>query len=89
MDLQVTHKLVPEIAVLLGAVGLVIALLPRYFPSGLLFATVLSSVLAFWFAYVVTRPLGASFADWLAVCHQRGASTSLTRRRRAGPGRAS
>ena len=22
--------------------------------------------MAFWFAYVVTRPLGASFADWLA-----------------------
>jgi uncharacterized membrane-anchored protein len=22
-------------------------------------------VMAFWFAYVVTRPLGASFADWL------------------------
>jgi uncharacterized membrane-anchored protein len=26
----------------------------------------LNSVLAFWFAYVVTRPLGASIADWLA-----------------------
>ncbi len=24
------------------------------------------------FAYVVTRPLGASFADWLAVTHERG-----------------
>jgi uncharacterized membrane-anchored protein len=24
-----------------------------------------SPILAFWFAYVVTRPLGASFADWL------------------------
>jgi uncharacterized membrane-anchored protein len=23
-----------------------------------------NSILAFWFAYVVTRPLGASFADW-------------------------
>ncbi|HEX4706019.1 MAG TPA: hypothetical protein VH352_28135, partial [Pseudonocardiaceae bacterium] len=22
-------------------------------------------ILAFWFAYVLTRPLGASFADWL------------------------
>ena len=29
-------------------------------------------ILAFWFAYVVTRPLGASFADWLAVSHARG-----------------
>jgi len=24
-------------------------------------------VAAFWFAYVVTRPLGASYADWLGV----------------------
>jgi uncharacterized membrane-anchored protein len=50
-----------------------------YFASGLLFAAVIAlpavgywrlgmnSILAFWFAYVVTRPLGASFADWLAV----------------------
>lgn len=29
-------------------------------------------ILAFWFAYVVTRPLGASVADWLAVSHARG-----------------
>jgi uncharacterized membrane-anchored protein len=27
---------------------------------------------AFWFAYVVTRPLGASFADWLALPAARG-----------------
>jgi uncharacterized membrane-anchored protein len=27
----------------------------------------MNSVLAFWFAYTVTRPLGASIADWLAV----------------------
>jgi uncharacterized membrane-anchored protein len=26
----------------------------------------LNSVLCFWFAYVVTRPLGASFADWFS-----------------------
>jgi uncharacterized membrane-anchored protein len=25
----------------------------------------LNSVIAFWFAYIVTRPLGASAADWL------------------------
>lgn len=55
-----------------------------YFASGLLFAAVIAipalgyfrfgmnSILAFWFAYVVTRPLGASFADWLAVSSQRG-----------------
>ena len=27
----------------------------------------LNSVLAFWFAYTITRPLGASVADWLGV----------------------
>jgi uncharacterized membrane-anchored protein len=26
----------------------------------------LNAIVAFWFAYIVTRPLGASFADWLA-----------------------
>jgi uncharacterized membrane-anchored protein len=26
----------------------------------------LNSIFAFWFAYIVTRPLGASIADWLA-----------------------
>jgi uncharacterized membrane-anchored protein len=32
----------------------------------------MNEVLAFWFAYVVTRPIGASFADWT------GKSRSLT-----------
>lgn len=32
----------------------------------------LSAVAAFWAAYVVTRPLGASLADWMAVSHARG-----------------
>jgi uncharacterized membrane-anchored protein len=48
-----------------------------YFASGLIFAAVImipaigyrrlgwSAIFAFWFAYVVTRPLGASFADWM------------------------
>lgn len=47
-----------------------------FFSSGLLFAGVfavpavayrfgLNPILAFWAAYVVTRPLGASFADWM------------------------
>jgi len=48
-----------------------------YFASGVLFAALfalpavgywlfrLNAILAFWFAYVMTRPLGASFADWL------------------------
>ena len=55
-----------------------------YFGSILLFAAIIAvpalgyfrfgwnSILAFWFAYVVTRPLGASVADWLAVSHTRG-----------------
>lgn len=47
-----------------------------YFSSGVLFAVLfaipalgywllgLNEIFAFWFAYIVTRPLGASFADW-------------------------
>ena len=31
-----------------------------------------SEVLTFWTAYVLTRPLGASFADWLGVGPERG-----------------
>jgi uncharacterized membrane-anchored protein len=48
-----------------------------YFASGVLFAVLiavpalgywlfgLNEIVAFWFAYIVTRPLGASFADWM------------------------
>jgi uncharacterized membrane-anchored protein len=55
-----------------------------YLGSGLMFAAIiaipalaywrlgLNSVAAFWSAYIVTRPLGASFADWLAVPAGRG-----------------
>jgi uncharacterized membrane-anchored protein len=32
----------------------------------------LGEVVAFWFAYVITRPLGASYADWLGVPHSLG-----------------
>ena len=32
----------------------------------------MNSVLAFWFAYTITRPLGASIADWLGVPHRLG-----------------
>lgn len=46
-----------------------------YFSSGILFAGLMlipvicrrlkiSEIFTFWFAYVITRPLGASFADW-------------------------
>jgi uncharacterized membrane-anchored protein len=49
-----------------------------YLPSGILFAVVivmpwiahskfgLNSIAAFWMSYIVTRPLGASFADWIS-----------------------
>ncbi|MDQ1422618.1 MAG: hypothetical protein QOD72_116 [Acidimicrobiaceae bacterium] len=55
-----------------------------YFSSGVLFAILiavpavaygwlgLNAVMAFWIAYVLTRPLGASFADWLGVSRARG-----------------
>jgi uncharacterized membrane-anchored protein len=55
-----------------------------YLASGLLFVAAfalpalayrflrLDAVLAFWTAYVLTRPLGASFADWIAVPPARG-----------------
>ncbi|MEU6329351.1 hypothetical protein ABZ851_19095 [Streptomyces sp. NPDC047049] len=55
-----------------------------YLPSGILFAALiavpalsgrflgLNAVAAFWWAYVLTRPLGASFADWMGVSTARG-----------------
>jgi uncharacterized membrane-anchored protein len=54
-----------------------------YFSSGVMFAIVfavpavaykfgLNGILAFWFAYIVTRPFGASFADWMGVTKVRG-----------------
>ena len=55
-----------------------------YFVSGLAFTILiaipaiahrwfgLNAIFAFWFAYIVTRPLGASYADWLGVSHARG-----------------
>lgn len=55
-----------------------------YFTSGVLFAVLiilpgiayklfkLNEIFAFWFAYIMTRPLGASFADWISVSHTRG-----------------
>ena len=56
-----------------------------FFGSGLLFAAAiavpalawwrlnLNPVVAFWSAYVITRPLGASFADWFGKPHSIGA----------------
>jgi uncharacterized membrane-anchored protein len=55
-----------------------------YLASGIVFAclfalpgigyrlTRLNGVAAFWIAYVLTRPLGASFADWMGVTTGRG-----------------
>ncbi|MHB8612907.1 MAG: COG4705 family protein [Candidatus Dormibacteraceae bacterium] len=52
--------------------------------SGLLFTVIfaipmlarrvfgLNEVFAFWFAYVITRPLGASYADWVGVPQSLG-----------------
>lgn len=55
-----------------------------YFSSGLLFIALISipalayklfglnEILAFWLAYILTRPLGASFADWIGRSHSLG-----------------
>jgi uncharacterized membrane-anchored protein len=55
-----------------------------YFASGVVFAALialpalaysrfaLNGIFAFWCAYILTRPLGASFADWMGVSHARG-----------------
>jgi uncharacterized membrane-anchored protein len=55
-----------------------------YFSSGLLFAVLLAipalsyylfglnKIFTFWFAYIMTRPVGASFSDWISVPHSRG-----------------
>ena len=52
--------------------------------SGLLFTVIfvipmaarrllgLNEVFAFWFAYIITRPLGASYADWMGVPQSLG-----------------
>jgi uncharacterized membrane-anchored protein len=60
-----------------------------YFGSIWLFAAIIAipalgyfrfgmgSILAFWFAYVVTRPLGASVADWLGKSSGVGLGTGL------------
>jgi uncharacterized membrane-anchored protein len=55
-----------------------------YFTAGILFAVLiaipivgyrffgLNEIFAFWFAYILTRPLGASFADWIGKPHTSG-----------------
>ncbi|HEY8992837.1 MAG TPA: hypothetical protein VIM37_03235 [Candidatus Microsaccharimonas sp.] len=41
-------------------------------PAVLYFVFKLNEVVLFWIAYILTRPLGASFADWLGVPHDLG-----------------
>jgi uncharacterized membrane-anchored protein len=55
-----------------------------YLVSGLLFGGLIAipllgywllgmnEIFAFWFAYILTRPLGASFADWMGKSHAVG-----------------
>jgi uncharacterized membrane-anchored protein len=55
-----------------------------YFSSGILFAVLITvpavaywkfnmnEIAAFWIAYILTRPLGASFADWMSKPHSIG-----------------
>ena len=55
-----------------------------YFGSGVLFTVLfclpaigfavfrLNAIAMFWTAYILTRPMGASYADWLGVSHERG-----------------
>ena len=55
-----------------------------YFSSGVMFAVLIAipalgyrllgmnKIFAFWFAYILTRPLGASFADWMGRPHSLG-----------------
>lgn len=55
-----------------------------YFSSGVMFAVFiavpalaywlfgLNEIFAFWLAYILTRPLGASFADWIGRSHNLG-----------------
>jgi uncharacterized membrane-anchored protein len=55
-----------------------------FFASGVIFAVLiaipalafrwfdLNAIFAFWFAYILTRPIGASFSDWMALSHRRG-----------------
>jgi uncharacterized membrane-anchored protein len=55
-----------------------------YFSSGVWFTVLLvlpalgywlfrlNGIFAFWFAYIMTRPVGASFSDWISVPHSLG-----------------
>ena len=47
----------------------------------------LNAIFAFWFAYILTRPLGASFADWMGKSRHRGRPRLGRRPGRRVPGR--
>ncbi len=62
-----------------------------YFASGVLFAVLfalpglalvlfrLDAIAAFWFAYIMTRPFGASFADWFGKPYLGGLGLGETK----------
>lgn len=57
----------------LGYLGSGFLFLAVFAAPGVFFAvTRRAAVATFWIAYVTTRPLGASFADWFAVSKARG-----------------
>ncbi|WP_233550949.1 COG4705 family protein [Amnibacterium setariae] len=57
----------------LGYLGSGVLFLVLFAAPGLFFVvTRRAAVATFWTAYVLTRPLGASFADWFAVPRDRG-----------------
>ena len=70
-----------------------------YFASGILFSALIlipaigyrwfgmNSILAFWIAYVLTRPVGASFADWFGKPVAAARAWLRRRHRRRGAGR--
>jgi uncharacterized membrane-anchored protein len=57
----------------LGYLGAGVLFLVVFFvPAVAHWAFRLNAIAAFWITYVLTRPLGASFADYLGVPHSRG-----------------
>lgn len=56
----------------LGYLGSAVVFAVLFALPGIAYRLRLPATAAFWWAYVITRPLGASVADWLAVEHRRG-----------------
>jgi uncharacterized membrane-anchored protein len=56
----------------LGYLGSGVVFLALFALPGGLRLLRMPATIAFWWAYIMTRPLGASFADWLAVPADRG-----------------